>query len=522
MQKSLFSSAFIERPSIWRPWMVAAMLALLAAPALMLMGSAWFGGTGTPGILATGDFAGSLTRGIAVVAGVATVSFGIGLGVGLLAGVYDFPLRLWGLAGLALPLVLPSFLIAIGLAGLAARLGLTLSGIGIGYFGTVLSGATLGIALVTFAVLAVTRGLSRGQLDAARVAGGERAVLLNVARRCVPAAGLGAGLAGVLALADPGPGQIFGFAGVASEILGSFSARYDFTLAARQCATAALVALAVMLPPVVWLAPRISAALLAREAGRAPLASHPDARIAGPFAMAVLILAVLVLPLAGLAWPLTHGPMWTRAAAEIARGLGATVRYGLMSAILAIFLGTTLALLAGRNPVGRALVLAGAVVALSMPSALPALAFVQLSGSAPAVFDWLLRSELTVALCLAMRLAPMVAVFAMCAFGASSPSWALAAAVQGVSPWRFARRVLVPWLARALVPAAVLAALVAIADVSTHLLLHPPGHSSLALGIFTIMANAPEALVASQCALYLALAALVLAVPLALFRFYSK
>ena len=38
------------------------------------------------------------------------------------------------------------------------------------------------------------------------------------------------------------------------------------------------------------------------------------------------------------------------------------------------------------------------------------------------------------------------------------------------------------------------------------LLLHPPGHGSLPLAVFTIMANAPEALVAMLCLFYVTLA----------------
>jgi hypothetical protein len=51
----------------------------------------------------------------------------------------------------------------------------------------------------------------------------------------------------------------------------------------------------------------------------------------------------------------------------------------------------------------------------------------------------------------------------------------------------------------------VLVALLASAEVSTVLLLHPPGEASFPLAIFTVMANAPESLVASLCLLYFAL-----------------
>ena len=55
-----------------------------------------------------------------------------------------------------------------------------------------------------------------------------------------------------------------------------------------------------------------------------------------------------------------------------------------------------------------------------------------------------------------------------------------------------------------------LVALLASAEVGSVLLLAPPGAGSFPLAIFTVMANAPEALVASLCFLYLAAAAILL------------
>ena len=89
------------------------------------------------------------------------------------------------------------------------------------------------------------------------------------------------------------------------------------------------------------------------------------------------------------------------------------------------------------------------------------------------------------------------------------PSWSDAARVHRVPRWRFLLRVAVPWLSRWAWPAAGIAALLATAEVGTVLLLHPPGRGTLPLAIFTIMANAPEALVAMLCLLYIALAAAI-------------
>jgi hypothetical protein len=51
------------------------------------------------------------------------------------------------------------------------------------------------------------------------------------------------------------------------------------------------------------------------------------------------------------------------------------------------------------------------------------------------------------------------------------------------------------------------------------LLLHPPGEASLPLAIFSVMANAPESLVASLCLTYLLVAGTLLA---ALLRFAGQ
>ncbi|MCH7687024.1 MAG: hypothetical protein IH899_10145, partial [Planctomycetes bacterium] len=49
----------------------------------------------------------------------------------------------------------------------------------------------------------------------------------------------------------------------------------------------------------------------------------------------------------------------------------------------------------------------------------------------------------------------------------------------------------------------VLVVVLATADITTVLLLHPPGRMSLPVALFTVMANSPEGLVASLCLLYL-------------------
>jgi iron(III) transport system permease protein len=452
-----------------------------------------------------------LALGRSVMAGiiVAAVSLGIGWPLGVRIGLTSFPFRRFLLALLALPLLLPSFLTAIGLSMLWSGFG--------GAPAVVWVFACLGVPLVSFAALAATLTLTRGQADAARLAGrsagslsarlglkwisrrageppalrGEQHLFRLALRAAFPLAGLAAALAGVLSLADPGPGQIFGWPGAASELLTSFAARYDRLLATRQALALAAVA-ALIAWPLAWkLAPEVAAGLFARDVNRPSPVRCPATT--GWLLVAVGLYALL--PLAGLLKPLLMQP-WpvTRAWSEVARTGTDTLLYAALAAGLAVTVAFALAWSAGGSPARRRWLVTVALALLALPPALFALSLIPWSG------------RLTLGLALALRGLPLAILFALRALGSMPPSWADAARVHHVPRTTFLARVAVPWCARWAFPAAAVAALLATAEVGTVLLLHPPGHASLPLAVFTIMANAPEALVAMLCLLYVGLA----------------
>ncbi len=231
-----------------------------------------------------------------------------------------------------------------------------------------------------------------------------------------------------------------------------------------------------------------------------------------------LLVLTLALPLAGFLQPLFRSFPAERAAQEIARTLGNTLLYGMSASLLATTLGIALALCAGRSAKLRGGLLVGLVLLFALPPSLGALGWIHLAGVSPASLDLVLRSPFTVGVALAFRFFPVAAVFAMRSLGTTSPTWADAAAVHGVSLTMFARKVLAPWLAPAVLPAALLIVLLATADVSSVLLLHPPGKTSLPLAIFTVMANAPESLVGALCLAYVGGAAALLGVGLLVIR----
>ena len=149
---------------------------------------------------------------------------------------------------------------------------------------------------------------------------------------------------------------------------------------------------------------------------------------------------------------------------------------------------------------------------LSLPPAFTALGVVQLATAAPAWADPLLRSRFTVCVALGLRFLPVAAVLSLRAWGSTSATWVFAASVHGVPLGTYLRRVLLPLFLPVGGVSLLLVGLLATADITTVLLLHPPGESSLPLAIFTVMANAPETLVASLCLVYVTAAAGLLTV----------
>lgn len=497
----MISCLVLERPGTWRTIGITILLFIAVLPAAPLVWGALVSSEWSS-VFAGNAFGGALENSVFLALGVAAVSLTIGLPLGVVTALYEFPGRSVFFALVTLPLLVPSFLWAIGWASLAARLDLSVSAALSGFPGCLLVLSTQGIPLVLLIAYAATLALSGSQVDAARLAGGERVVLRSVARYVASPALLAAGLDGVLTLADPGPGQIFGFSTAASEILASFSARYDFVFAGRQCVMLTAIVLVIAAPLATFTAPRLASEIIPRQSRERRHVRHPG--IAGVImaALGFFVFIGTIAPLVGLTLPLVGGAAFLWAWNELSRTAGNTLLYAVGAGTIATVLGLLLALSAGRDDRLRTVCLGMALGLLSLPPAFTALGIVQLATAAPAWADPFLRSRFTVCVALGLRFLPVAAVLSLRAWGSTSATWAFAASVHGVSLGTYLRRVVLPLLLPVGGVSLLLVGFLATADISTVLLLHPPGETSLPLAIFTVMANAPETLVASLCLVY--------------------
>jgi iron(III) transport system permease protein len=502
----MISPAVLERPGYWRIVGLVAGLLLVLLPTLPMLRLVldW-----SPDATLGRPFAAAVGRSLIIAFAASAYALILGFPSGLLAGLYRFRARRLLLGLLAVPLLMPSFLWAIGLSMLRIELGLSRDSILSGAPGAVLSFAALGTPVVLFATLIATRSLSARAIDAARLAGGEPAVLRYSARSALPV-GVGASmLVGLVSVADPGPGQILGFSGAGTQILVSFSALYDFGLAARQSlAIAAVVSIAAI--PLLWILRRhLATALLSRSQEPMEPRFAPGVSWAIPLLLGFVSIITLATPVIGLALPVFTQLWPDRIVDVVARTAGNTLIYGIVAGIVATGIAVPLVVCAGRIAHLRVVLLGALLLVFVLPPPLGALGSVLIASDAPAWSDPLLRSRLTVAVVLGLRLTPVAVIILLRAIGSVPASLGLAAAIHGVGLVTYLRRLLAPFLVLPAAASIGLVALVATADVTTVLMLQPPGRESFAVALFSVMANAPESMVASLSLAYLATGALV-------------
>ncbi len=481
---------------------MAALLLFAMLPAIPVLHH-WLTSPSSVASVMTGVFASALRHSLLLGGGVAAISFLVGLPLGVLAALYEFPARKILLALATLPLLVPSFLWAIGWSSLVARLGPVATNALSGFSGCALVFSSGAIPLALLTSYAACTTLSGSQIDAARLAGADRCVLKYALRHAIAPALLAACLGGILTLSDPGPGQILGLSTAASELLTTFSAQYDFSLAARQCLILSTIVLALAAPLAYFAAPCIAREILARQSAAKARNRKPKMAALTCGALALFILVGVVAPVVGLVSPIARGSDIASALSELLRTATNTLLYAGGAGVAAAIFGLLLAVFVGRSNRLRMACLGVSLTLFSLPPAFLAIGIVRLAAEAPSWADPVLRSRLTVCLTLALRFFPVAAVLALRSWGSTSSSWALVGGLHGLSLPTYLRRVAIPLAAPAAGIGMLVVALLATADIGTVLLLHPPGQDSFPLAIFTVMANARESFVASLCFVYI-------------------
>lgn len=435
---------------------------------------------------------------------VSLLGFALGWPYGVVSGLFRYPFKRLCLALLLLPLVMPPFLWAIGFQGLKPLVSFARQSWLDGFSGCVLSYVTQVFPLVALAALAQASLITASEREAALVAGGIRHLLRQSLRATWPSAAAAAVVGGVLTLSDPGCGQITGSHGVASVILTALSARNDFAVASLKALSSGLLVL-----PAVAFAAIVLARKLHGPSVRVDFARSADVQLRSRwsawwlgFGMLAVAGLFLLPAFAGLVRPLTgmgRGHYLWQAGQVMLESAAPTAWYGAGAALTAVLLGMVIAAGVGHSRPRFRLVFAFGLGFLAMPSALHALGIVSAAAAMPEPLAGWLRSEIAVGIAIGWRFVPLAAILLALAWRRLSRSMLDARRIHAVPAGRFMLVVGLPLLWRPAAGVFVLVALLALADVSTTMLLQAPGASSYGTRLFAVMDNSPEKLVAALC-----------------------
>lgn len=499
----------IRPPGRARTWLVLAALATLWLPVL----GVWFGSRNLTGAsllpwLSDAAYLGALRRSLTLLTWLVGSGMVIGWPAGVWLGLHRFGGRQLFLGSLCLPLLLPPFLVSIALSFLRPWLPYAWQDIVDGLPGCILTGCQLVLPMAIASAMWVASQVTDGERAAALFAGGPWTLFRYTCRRASMPVLAATTLAALRVLSDPGPSQIMGYHGVASEVMIAFASRYDPVQAGQKALTFSLLLVPLLIPMVWILASNLNNGLARQESGSSSASSrYAPTHAKGCSTLATFLALLLFAPVfAGLARPLlvpTISGVLAQALRTLSESAGITLFHAAVAGTTAAGVGWVLASWAGRSRIHRSIVLSSALLLLSLPTSLHALGILSITHELPAFLDPILRSRWRVGCTLGLALSPIPTVACLWARAGLSPRQEEQAALHRIGSVRFASRVLVPQVLPAVLASALAVAILAVAEVSSTLLLQPPGETTFPGRLFSMMDNASERLVASLAAVYL-------------------
>ena len=448
----------------------------------------------------------ALKNSVYVFLGQSILTFPLALVVGVVSALFKYPFRRLSLVLSVFPLILPSFITAIGIQSLNSFLPYAKMGWVDGLWGSIWTGVVVSIPLATIGTILAVKSISRSELESLYQLGGKAALSKYTLQRVWPTTLSCVCLAGLIGLSDFGVSNIMGFHGIASEIQISFAVKFNFVLAAAKALFFLLLILPLCLTAYSCFLKRFTRPQLLTQNFRSPELSFGWGYLCSVLQV-VTCSAGSVAMLVGLLQPLLKPNSMQYLKMVWARyldSLGITLFYGLGSAAVATLGGFIIAsfFFSQKHPKLRLATLLFLPICFVMPSSITALGITWISTQLPQWTDFLFRSEWSVILTMGIRFAPVAALLYF--LGYSLIPQSLAEMQRLVRPgWSFSKvklqfGTLWKWGVLCLAVTAILT----LADVGAVTLVQQPGIDSFGAYFFGSMDNSPEVLVSSMCVAY--------------------
>ena len=452
-------------------------------------------------------------------AGTAVLATAIGVPLGMLLARADLPAKRFLRVALIVPLVLPSYMLALAWIYVGGSAGLVTQLIGrdlLSRWTYSLTGAilVLGLSLYPLSMLATEAAARRVEASleeaALLVAGPRRSVWSITLPLIAPSIAGAALLTFVLALSEFSVPSVLRVRVFTTEVFTAFAALYDFGAAtARATPMLALALIAGIAVNLVvgdrWLTSRRST----RTGLTLPLGRWRALAIA---ASALVLAFAVILPLVVLA--LEAGRL-----SRIATALSASVQaitnslfLGIVGATLILVLGLALGYWRGRARTRfKGLVDLGFIVVFAVPSTVVGVGLIGLwnrSGWPGKVYS----SAAIIVIAYLARFVPVAALILAASVRQIPKSFEESAELSGASWLRVFFRIVLPQMKTGIAAAWVVAFIFAFGELGATVLVAPPGESTLPVRVYTLIANTRS----SEVAALVLMQALVILIPLAL------
>ncbi|RTZ61051.1 MAG: hypothetical protein DSZ33_01795 [Gammaproteobacteria bacterium] len=423
-----------------------------------------------------------------------TVAAGVPLGI--LLGKTDLPYRRLLTLLFVIPLLIPAYIIAVSWSGLLGHwetAGRWLFGLP----GCVLVLFSVFLPVPMLLTMVFLRTINPELEQAGRLVSNWRGVLRGITLPLIlPGIGLAALLVFVLSFGEFGVPNFLRFAVYPVESFTQFAAFYNFRAATAAALPLAAVTLILLWLEASWLRDKTWRVRPVAGAGRAPLIELGSHRlwlfvvvVCGALVFAVIPIVVLLFQSTG-----AYAEAFSRAGASLLRSLA----YSAFGASLLVVLGFLIGYLVYTQPnrYGRAVdsltfflfALPGTVIGIGLIS-LWNTPWTNLVYATPLIilFGYLAKYTALTSRITVSQLAQI------------SPSMEQAAEIAGAGWFRRMLFIVAPLAWRGLLAGWLVAYIFTLRDTGITMLVYPPGHETLPVRIFTLMANGTPQLIAALC-----------------------
>lgn len=431
----------------------------------------------------------------------------IGIFTGFLLGKTDLPMKGLYRNLFFLPFIIPSYIYGLAWANLLGKTGplnkflsglpfLTEEGISGFIYGTFGASMVLGLSFFPIVMLITEGSLSRvdSHLEESGLVQAGRGRVLRDILFPLAAPGLISGMLiiFILALSEFGVPFLLGVKVLTTEIFTQFSAFYNEKAAVALSIPFVVITVSIMLLERGFLKERSFETLGKRGAARTHL--YPLGRWKIPclvFCSLILCLAVF-FPLISLIIDSGSLDAYRKAFLLARQAMTNTLVFGAIGATLLTLLGLVVGYFSEKDrlSLGKGLEFS-TLMLFALPATVIGVGLIKLWNRPQVPFPWVYGSFLIIIIGYIARFSPIALRLMADSYKQVSTSLAEVGEVLGASWWRLMGEVLIPLVGRGIMITWIISFIFCLGELGTTILVYPPGHETLPITLFTVMANSP-------------------------------